>query len=289
MPIEQVSPESIIDAAARHLPQANIIHTTEVAGYPAQLLVAVPTSQKLEKLDLEHLAPNPRRLKAHAQVHNLDSFLAYLRRHADDRTVCWVNLNPLSSELLLTGQIDEHANAEPSWRDHKVTYKPMLSVEWNRWQKHDCQKFTQIEFALWIEDNRADIASAPDMPTGAEMLEMALQFEARQDMRLKSHTRLQSGGVQLEYVATDDDATINRMKMFDRFTIGIPVFWGGERWSIEARLRYRVAAGAVTFWYELVRPDRVHEAAARDMVAKLEAALADDSMEQSIQLLMGQL
>ena len=54
--------------------------------------------------------------------------------------------------------------------------------------------------------------------------------------------------------------------MFDRFQIGVPVFWGGEAYRVDARLRYRVKDGKLIFWYELIRDDKVLEAATTTMI-----------------------
>ena len=52
------------------------------------------------------------------------------------------------------------------------------------------------------------------------------------------------------------------MKVFERFTIGIPVFEGSANaYPIEARLKYRESSGKLSFWYELIRQDRVFKTA----------------------------
>jgi uncharacterized protein YfdQ (DUF2303 family) len=71
------------------------------------------------------------------------------------------------------------------------------------------------------------------------------------------------------FVQDDDAQTLEKMKIFDRFSIGIPVFWGGDAYQIDARLRYRVRDGKLTFWYELIRPDRTLEAATRTVIENI--------------------
>jgi uncharacterized protein YfdQ (DUF2303 family) len=87
--------------------------------------------------------------------------------------------------------------------------------------------------------------------------------------------------VRLEYVDDDDAATLTQMKLFERFQIGIPVFWAGPAYRIDARLKYRHGSGKVSFWYELIRADRVHEAAAKDLIDRVRAGLG------GVPLLMG--
>lgn len=101
------------------------------------------------------------------------------------------------------------------------------------------------------------------------MLEMALTFEANQDMRFKSAIRLQSGGVQMQFVQDDDAQTLQKMQVFDRFSLGFPVFWNGDAYRIDARLRYRVRDGKLTFWFELIRQDKVLESATQTLISQI--------------------
>ena len=78
------------------------------------------------------------------------------------------------------------------------------------------KQMNQLEFATFIEDNLDDIAPVDGMPSRADLLEMILKFEANQDSRLKQHVRLQSGGIELNFVNSDDEQTIQRMKMFEK-------------------------------------------------------------------------
>ena len=65
-----------------------------------------------------------------------------------------------------------------------------------------------------------------------------------------------SGGVQMSFVQDDDNQTLEKMQLFERFSIGIPVFWNGDAYRLDARLRYRVREGVLKFWYELIRPEK---------------------------------
>ena len=108
------------------------------------------------------------------------------------------------------------------------------------------------------------------MPTGSDILSMALGFEANSDKRLRSKINLQSGGFSLEFVDTENEQTRTTMKFFERFTIGVPVFDGSpSAYLLEARLKYREASGKLSFWFELIRPDRVFKQAAVDELTNI--------------------
>jgi uncharacterized protein YfdQ (DUF2303 family) len=290
-PEDLIIQRTLIDAAVEHLPTAHKLGIL-VGPYATDdsdgiHLFAVPKGYQVEKIDTEKLNAGPRRFAGLARTDDLESFVAYTARHCTEATVLWIDLDPLTSKLQLRAVIDDHANHMPGWRGHAVTYAPRPSVEWTKWLGANGKVFGQAEFAAWMEDQLADIATVDGLPSGADMLTMLLDFEAKQDMRVKSSVRLQSGGVQLEYVDTDDAATISRMKVFDRFAIGIPAFWGGQRYRIDARLRYRTGEGKVKFWYELIRPDRVLDAAAHDVITKLHDQLDEESITAPV--LMGAL
>ncbi|KAG1439574.1 hypothetical protein G6F57_019347 [Rhizopus arrhizus] len=136
-----------------------------------------------------------------------------------------------------------------------------------------------MEFATFIEDNihcfaGNDVEGGKGFPSGGEMLQMALAFEASSEKRIRSAVRLQSGGVQIEHVDTDDAATVSRMQAFDRFRLGLAPFWRGDSYPLEAKLRYRNTGGGLSLWYDLVRPDRVVDHAVEEMLAQIEATTA---------------
>ena len=219
--------------------------------------------------DLEQYMPVPVRKRGAIITSDSDSFISYLLKHKeDDKSVVYAAIDSEKSYCSLVAVIDDHAEFSAQWRGHTCTFTPRMAVEWGRWIGLDRKKMSQSDFATWLEDNLPDIATVPNMPTGAEILAMALGFEANSDKKLRSKINLQSGGFSFEYVDKENDATRTTMQVFDRFTIGIPVFDGsGNAYPVEARLKYRPQdGGSVTFWYELIRPDLVFKTAVADEV-----------------------
>lgn len=229
---------------------------------------ALPPGWKLVEHDDEELEMTPRRKRAKVRMHDAESFIDYLKRHGSlAYSTVWCEADYAAGRVGFTGILNDHGEEEdPHWRDHTATYSPVFSQEWRNWIGKNKAQFSQTEFATFIEDNLKDVASAEGLPTGAQMLEMAMSFEANQDMRFKSAIRLLNGGVQMSFVQDDDSQTLAKMQLFERFAIGIPVFWNGDAYRIDARLRYRVRDGKLTFWYELVRQDKVLESAAKTLI-----------------------
>lgn len=234
--------------------------------------VAYPPGWQITQFDDEQYRDTPIRKKATVILTETPSFIDYIKRHGSLTTsTTWCKVNYSAGYVNFTAILNDHGETDdaPAWRDHQAKFTPEFSEEWKRWTKSNKNPFSQAEFAAFIEENLKDIASREGSPSGSQMLEMALSFEANQDMRFKSAIRLQSGGVNMSFIQTDDAQTVAQMQMFDRFTLGMPVFWGGDAYPLEARLRYRQREGKLTFYYELIRQDKVLEAATQTIITTI--------------------
>ncbi|MDN7933619.1 MULTISPECIES: DUF2303 family protein [Burkholderia cepacia complex] len=237
--------------------------------------VALPPNWKIQEYDDSKYLAAPLRKSASVRLRTSDDFIEYVKRHGSltDSTI-WCEADYPKGEVAFTAILNDHGEDpdQAAWRDHLARFQPEFSEEWKRWISGHKKAMTQIEFAAFIEENAKDIAGPADgenLPTGAQMLEMALAFEATQDFRFKSAVRLQNGGQNLSFVQDDDDATLQRMQLFERFSIGIPVFRNGDAYRIDARLRYRVRDAKLSFTYELIRFDKVLEAAANGVISTI--------------------
>lgn len=261
-------PETVLVASAR---EANDVHH-----------VALPKGFTLVTVDNEELLPGPRRAKAKATFSDAASFLTYVGHHATPSTAAWCTFDPQTFALSFQAVIDDHAPGAAGWRAHQASFIPALSTEWKAWKGQDRKSMPQITFAEWLQEHEPDIASQPGMPTSLQMLTMATEFVALEERVFKSAVKLNSGGVRLVYVADADKGTTDAMQMFEKFALGIPVFADDKVLSpITARLKYRQNGGAVSFHYELVRPDKAHQAAALDMIEQIRGGLL------AVPLLMG--
>lgn len=263
---------NIAETLARILPDAKIVSTTETAVPSLHIShVAIPKGFDLRevKLDLEQYLANPRATQATAELQDADSFLAYVSRHTTDGTVVWCDFDPATFKLGFRAVFDEHVKGTAGWRRHQAVFAPRASNEWKIWTGSDGKAMPQLEFASFLERQELDITAKEGRPSSQEMMQMATNFESSSEKRMRSSQRLQDGSVRLEYIEGEDEKTIQHMKLFERFVIGVPVFWAGPGYVIEARLKYRTNQGKVSFWYELIRPDRSHEAAAKELIQKV--------------------
>jgi uncharacterized protein YfdQ (DUF2303 family) len=224
--------------------------------------------------DIEFTLPAPLRKTANVILADSSSFIHYTKKHGSlDECVIYAKIKHELNEFVLTAVINDHGSDKPQWRDHRCILIPELSVEWKRWTGKNKSVMTQNEFAAFLEDNLPDIATIENMPSGSDILKMALEFEANNDKKFRSKTNLQSGGYSIEFVDEENHDTRATMKVFERFTIGIPVFDGSKNaYPVEARLKYREnegklsceKEGKLSFWYEIIRQDRIFKAAIAD-------------------------
>lgn len=265
--LEATANENLAETLAREMKEPKVLINAVGQNFHG---VALPPGWRYEAQDLEKLLSQPRRKIGRLKLTETESFTDYVVRHGHAaRSAIYCVADFTKGELGFTAILNDHgADKEAQdWRDHRAGFAPEKSEEWKRWNDKNAHHFSQLGFALFLEDNMKDITSGEGFPTGAQMLAMAVGFEAKQDMRFKSAVRLQSGGVRLEYIEDEDKGTIEAMTLFEKFQIAIPVFRADTaRYPIEARLRYRVKDGSLVFWYELIRADLIMEQAARALV-----------------------
>lgn len=179
------------------------------------------------------------------------SFAAYVNTFKTPRSRLFVSVAHHSMSALL----DYHAAAEageagkPDYLDHRASYTMPFSEEWSRWARVDGVAMPQAKFAEFLEENLQDIVE----PAGASVLEVALQLQSKKKVQFDSGVRLQDGSTQLTYREEVEAGTKGNVKIPTEFVIGIPVFFGGDRYKIKAFLRYRIEEGKLAFHIVLHR------------------------------------
>lgn len=156
-----------------------------------------------------------------------------------------------------------------SHEDHRAVYDAPLSREWKTWTKASGLPMGQQQFALFIETNLLDIV----MPTGAEMLELATNFQAKKNVNFASGIRLQNGQHQLTYEEKIESKAGERgqLSIPDEIRLLLPVFEGSTiGFEITAKFRYSIKDGDLAMAYELVRPHKVLELATADLLKQIQ-------------------
>jgi uncharacterized protein YfdQ (DUF2303 family) len=151
---------------------------------------------------------------------------------------------------VLNDQVQGDATA--GWRDFRAVYQVELSREFDKWMRNNKQPMEQEQFAIFLEDNIADVCE----PSGETLLSIALTLQAKNEVNFSTSRRLDNGQVQFTYTENiDARAGTGSIEIPREFTIGLRLFKNGEGYKIRARLKYRLGAGKVKFWYELDRPE----------------------------------
>lgn len=214
---------------------------------------------------LEHLLPLPRRAKAAVAAHTAATFDAYFNRFKTPASVIFADRDAFA----LVGVLDYHAPDQAAFREHHVTYTAPKSKEWTTWRGASGKKMPQADFAQFIEDNVIDIHSPP----GADVLEVARGLQAKKSVDFVSAIRLSDGSQQFSYSETIDGSTAKgSLKVPEEFTLGIPVFFGGDAYDVRARLRYRIAESKLHLWFDLYRPEYIEQDAFNRVVEASQVA-----------------
>jgi uncharacterized protein YfdQ (DUF2303 family) len=208
----------------------------------------------------------PVRKRGSVTLHDVGSFIALVLAEKTKATRLYGNVNPPSFVAVFNDNADSHI---AGWQDHRAKYSCPLSPEWKTWTASSGKPMSQADFAAFIENNLPDIAKPP----AADMLEISRSLEAKKKVNFASGIRLANGQNELTYEEEiTGTAHKGQLNVPEEFTIGIAVLEGGVSYAVQARLRYRIAdSGKLTMWFELVRPHKVVEDAAREVWSQIEA------------------
>lgn len=212
--------------------------------------VIIPGGSRIH--DLESLLDAPRRIRQRIGFSRLASFCAYVTEFGSDG---FTRVFLQAKTGFARAVLDYHTPDGAAWCDHVATFEPALSEEWKRWNSRNGNNFDQRGFALFLEDNAPDIASPPS----AEILDVARTLTAKQSVNFKKGIRLDNSTESLTYEETIDAKAGQKgeLEIPTGFTLMIPVFEGRPARKLDARLRYKIQDGQLSFHYVLVRPHKV--------------------------------
>ena len=133
---------------------------------------------------------------------------------------------------------------------------------------------TQVDFARFLEENMPDVVE----PNSAELLQVALTFEAKKSVEFSSGVRLNNGQIQFQYdEVVRGTAQKGTIEIPEQFVLGIAIHVNGPAYRIPVRLRWRLQEGKVVFWYEVVRPHRFIEDALKEIRERIGDETAIDA------------
>ena len=200
----------------------------------------------------------PRRKTGIVQLADAESLSRYIdRHHRSDATTVWIDdqLGKVTAVLNDHSNNDDLDNGGAEWGDHRAILKLRHTPEWEHWTRLDGQLVDQQRFAEHIDQGLLEVVE----PDGATLLEIAQTFHATTEAKFRSAIRLSDGNVQFQY---DEEAEAKagragELQIPSTFTLASAPYIGEDVEPIEADLRYRVRAGALTIGYRLRRPHDV--------------------------------
>lgn len=237
-----------------------------------QAFVIVPKASgdwEIQYLDRPML---PSRRIGTVNVFDVQSFIEATNRYALKMgTVIYAQLKPGACFTAVLNDHPKLINGDTAaWRDHRVHFALGFSKEYETWTGRMGKPMSQEEFAFFIEDNLPDFQT----PNGAKMLEIALNFKVNRKVNFKSAISLSDGTTELQYSDVADGGAIGqarKMPLPETFIFKIPV-WSGLNQDVhqfEARLRYKVADGALAIRFDITRPHKVVETAYQDVLSAI--------------------
>ncbi len=252
--------------------QAQVINITTPEGYdgvPAQ--VPAIWDAKTQKLSgvrglLEDYRLRPQNKTGTANAETLAAFIDLTNRHKNESSAIFAKT--MWPTPALTAVIDYHEKKEPAACRHRVKYVFPVTDELKAWMKMNGEGMSQAEFAEFLEEHAAELASPFDaekaeyerlfkmrIAVPSDLMALARHLEVFVGAKVKQGTRLQTGERQIEFTEEHTNAKGEAVDIPGIFMIAVPAFLDGHPVRIPARLRYRLSGGGVTWFYQLYRAE----------------------------------
>ena len=270
-------------------PEINVI---DVEGNP---VLVTPKNHGYNSL--EPYAPAPTRKKGQYRFEELESFIAFLKKHDNDNLMIYASSQEIGvSESSITGGATNGANAvarvtrnhavtaifndnahQPGWRDFTARYDCPTAEQWQTWTQNAGKRISQVEFAEFIEENRLDILTPGegcDNPTTTQLREMILNISNTSTLKFKSNISRRDGRIQIEYA---DEAKPGKLVVPEKILIGIPVFKYGTIYQVEVEFftRFNQGGAKVDFFYKIYQRSEIEKTAFAEVVKEIKAAEFD--------------
>lgn len=220
---------------------------------------------KALKDEIERFRINPERRRGTAKATTLKSFIDLILWHKDDNSALFAKTDwPGPSLLAVVNYHQQDKSARHL--DHRITYDFPVTDEFRAWVEKDAKPFSQSEFAAFVEEHAAELASPFDaerseyealfktsFATPTDMVALSRGLQVNIDAVVKNAVTLQSGEGEIQFVEEHRTAGGEKLTVPGLFMVAVPAFLDGEPIRLPARLRYRAGGGKITWFYQLYR------------------------------------
>lgn len=241
---------------------------------------------ELEYPEPREIDPLPDHIRQRVTLVETESFIAYVKLFKGATTRVFATpLDPSAllvdairagkSAACITAVLDYHeqgSEATPNRTAHIATYPLPLSLEFKIWLLANKVELPQEDFIKFIDENSIDIV----FPKASELMDMIAKFESKTEVVFKSAVQRINGARQLVYnekvemngggLGLGEEHKITVPEFLD---LSIPIFEGGKKFNLRARLEYR-PKNTLKVAYYLQRPHEVLRDAFKDVRAEIE-------------------
>lgn len=245
-----------------------------------------------EAVNLRDLAEKwrvaPERKKGTANTLTLDAFIDLVNRHKTEHSAVFAKTSWPGPSLVAVIDYHEKANGTPAFGQHRILYPFPITDEFNAWMAKDGKVMSQHDFAEFIEDRIAEIASADQaddkvysdlfqtpFATPAEMMMLSRGLEVHVSSAVKAQHKLSTGEAEIVFTEQHD----SKVTVPGLFMVNVPAFLDAAPVRLPARLRYRASGGTISWFYQLYRWKELLRAAIVKDVQQVDEATSLPSFE----------
>ena len=240
-----------------------------VVGLPDEVAVLFRYGRHPEVKGLKDLfepyRTAPERREGIAIVTVLQSFIDLTNRHKDEHSAIFAETVWPTPKL--TAVLDYHEiDGTARFGRHRVVYGFPISDELKAWVEQNGKSMGQADFAAFVENRIADLASPSDGERSAAERDFKTTFAVPSDMvslsrglavrvaaEAKNAVMLQSGESEIVFREEHRNDAGEKITVPGLFMVSVPAFRDGDPVRILARLRYRLREGKLTWFYQLYK------------------------------------
>jgi uncharacterized protein YfdQ (DUF2303 family) len=261
---------AIVDLAAKANATEFVLLSTNGLGAGLPPVVPVLVDQRHGQVKavrdvVEAYRTGPERRAGTAKVTTLKSFIELVNRHKDAGSAVFAQT--AWPQPKFTAVIDYHDEEKaPRPLKHRIDYTFPVTEEFKVWISQNGKPMEQADFAAFLEEHAAELAAPMDaevseyerlfkekFATPAELLELSRHLEVFVGATVKRGERLQTGERTIEFKEEHRNGVGEKIEIPGIFVVNVPAFLDGDPVRIIARLRYRLSAGSVHWFYQLYR------------------------------------
>lgn len=225
----------------------------------------------------------PLRRTGTAKHTTLLSFIDHVNRFKDVDSAVFAEVSASPKAVAVLDYHRTGSEGAPRFGKHRSEYAFPLSERWMAWMAKNGVVMDQASFAEFLENRVLDVASPEGLgetsrsiaaklgqsfATPQKLLELSRGLAVREGSVVQNAKNLSTGETQIQFTTQHTDERGEPLKVPGLFLLAIPVFDDGAPYEIAVRLRYRLNAGRIAWFYEVhsadvVLRDAIEEACSR--------------------------